>query len=104
MNFWREAACRLAHWTPIAFGRGPGAFTGRAARRQRDARAGLRRRSAGGADLGPARGCAQRVLRPDAPAPRVLVCNDARMQEVYWACFERGAAWPRRAGGRGVGG
>jgi tRNA threonylcarbamoyladenosine biosynthesis protein TsaB len=32
---------------------------------------------------------AQRALDMDATS-RVLVCNDARMNEVYWACFERG--------------
>jgi len=33
---------------------------------------------------------AQRLLQQDAALPRVLVVNDARMREVYWAGFERG--------------
>jgi tRNA threonylcarbamoyladenosine biosynthesis protein TsaB len=37
------------------------------------------------------RAVAQGVSRDNASALRVLVCNDARMQEVYWACFEKAA-------------
>jgi len=35
------------------------------------------------------RALAQRVMELDAGVTRVLVCNDARMHEVYWGCFER---------------
>jgi len=34
---------------------------------------------------------AQRVLGDEPAAQRVLVCNDARMREVYWGCFTRSA-------------
>ncbi len=71
----------------IAFGRGPGAFTG------------LRLAAAVAQGLGYAwgvplipvsdlRALAARVLPADAPG-RALVCQDARMAEVYWGCFER---------------
>ena len=46
------------------------------------------------------RALAQRAFDEDARVTRVLVCNDARMQEVYWGCFERGSdglALPRGA-------
>ena len=32
---------------------------------------------------------AQRALEEKPALRRVLVCNDARMHEVYWGCFER---------------
>jgi len=35
------------------------------------------------------RALAQQVMELDAAVTRVLVCNDARMHEVYWGCFER---------------
>lgn len=79
----REAGVSLRDLDGIAYGRGPGAFTGvRIA-------IGVVQGLAFGADL-PAVGIsdlaavAQQVAQP---GDRVLVCMDARMNEVYWATF-----------------
>lgn len=85
----KEAGVRLADLDGIAYGRGPGAFTG--------VRIGV------GVVQGLAFGAAlqtvgisnlaavaQQVARP---GDRILVCMDARMDQVYWSSFarERGA-------------
>lgn len=83
----KEAGLRLQDLDGLAYGRGPGAFTGvRIA-------VGVAQGLAFGAQL-PTVGIsdlaavAQQVA---SPGDRVLVCMDARMGEVYWAQFERAA-------------
>ncbi|HLK71294.1 MAG TPA: tRNA (adenosine(37)-N6)-threonylcarbamoyltransferase complex dimerization subunit type 1 TsaB [Steroidobacteraceae bacterium] len=83
-----EGGCRLTALDAVAFGRGPGAFTG------------VRLAAAIAQGLGFAAGrpliaisdlraIAAQALEHEGSATRVLVCQDARMQEVYWGCFER---------------
>jgi tRNA threonylcarbamoyladenosine biosynthesis protein TsaB len=102
-----EAGCRLKDLDGLAFGRGPGGFTGL--------------RIAAGVIQGLAYGAGLRVApvsslaavafltssasRPSCPSgpsgpsspssgQGILVCNDARMNEVYWGCYRFEAADP----------
>ena len=86
-----EAAVGLAQLDAIAFGRGPGAFTG--VRLGAGVAQGLA--FTAGLPLLPISDlralAAQVLLLAGAPA-RALICQDARMDEVYWGCYERLAA------------
>jgi tRNA threonylcarbamoyladenosine biosynthesis protein TsaB len=85
-----EAGIGLSEVGALAFGRGPGAFTG--VRLAASVAQGL----AFAAQLpvvpvSDLSALAQRAFDEDRQLEHVLVCQDARMQEVYWACFDRGA-------------
>ena len=84
----REAGLKLAQLDGIAFGMGPGSFTGvRIA-------CGVAQGLALGADLPVVGICTLQALAEASGQERVIAALDARMGEIYHAAYEkRGEAW-----------
>ncbi|HEY0943099.1 MAG TPA: tRNA (adenosine(37)-N6)-threonylcarbamoyltransferase complex dimerization subunit type 1 TsaB [Steroidobacter sp.] len=81
----QEAGLKLADLDGIAYGRGPGAFTGVriAVGVVQGLAFGAQLMTVGVSNLA---AVAQQVARP---GDRILVCMDARMDQVYWSSFAR---------------
>lgn len=80
-----EAGVKLADLDGIAYGRGPGAFTGVriAVGVVQGLAFGAQLKTVGVSNLA---AVAQQVAQP---GDRILVCMDARMEQVYWSSFAR---------------
>jgi tRNA threonylcarbamoyladenosine biosynthesis protein TsaB len=84
-----EAGVSLRQLDAIACGRGPGAFTG--VRLALSVAQGLAYAVQRGVILvSNLQAAAERAGREPGVPERLVVCHDARMQEVYWACYLRG--------------
>ncbi len=88
-----EAGIGLAALDAIAFGRGPGSFTGLriAAGITQGLAAGVRLPVLPVSDLAAVASAGARLSGKD----RILVCMDARMGQVYWAAFDCRAGAPQ---------
>jgi tRNA threonylcarbamoyladenosine biosynthesis protein TsaB len=96
-----ESGLTLTQLDLIAFGRGPGAFTG--VRLAAGVAQGLA--FAAGLPVLPVSdlaALAQQAFKQARAPARALVCQDARMGEVYWGCFERVDRMARLTGSEAV--